>query len=222
MRNVHIVTVGFDPYPSLEMLASGDVDFIYLLNDRTEKEAIESEKAIRKILDDIKIIPYKFEDIDCYDYQNVYDKIMEIVDKEKERNSDCLFHINFSRGTAIAVGAACTAACTIKDADLYYSKWKKGDNVEVSRRIIHVDVSDLSVFFQLKGATKNVFGYFQKAEDGIILNSELIDYTGLEKNSLSYHTRKLVEMKLIERDIRGKKTAWTATETGKKVLKRIN
>ena len=125
MRNVHIVTVGFDPHPSIDMLASGDVDYIYLLNDRSEEQARISERSITSILDRIGSIGYEILEIDCYDYQNVHDTILKISDKEMASDKDCIIHINFSRGTAIAVGAACTAACAIKNADLYYSKWKQ-------------------------------------------------------------------------------------------------
>lgn len=221
MRNVHIVTVGFDPHPSLEMLASGEVDHIYLLNDRNEKAAVESEKAIKDILDRFATITYEVVEIDCYDYQDVHTKIMQIADRERDKDGRCAIHINFSRGTAIAVGAACTAACAIRDSDLYYSKWKKGDDMEVSRRIIHVDTSELSVYFQLKGTTKEVFKWFAEADEEGLRNSDLLSYTRLEKNSLTYHTKKLIDLKLIVKTIQGRKVYWKLTETGKIVLKRM-
>ncbi len=52
-------------------------------------------------------------------------------------------------------------------------------------------------------------------------NSDLISYSGLERNSLTYHTKKLVNMGLIEKMMDGRNASWHVTETGKKVLKRI-
>ena len=221
MKNVHIVTVGFDPHPSLEMLASGDVDYVYLLNDRSEKEARQSEKYITDILESIGSIDFEVVEIDCYDYQDVYDKIIRIADRESESKTGCKIHINFSRGTAIAVGAACTAACSIRDVDLYYSKWKSGNNDIASSRIIHVDVSEFTAIFQLKGATRVFFKLFEKSQSGSMPNSELMRLTGLKRNSLTNHTSKLCELNLIRREPVGKCVTWQLTDSGKKVLKRI-
>ena len=221
MRNIHIVTIGFDPYPSIEMLASGEVDYVYLLNDRTEEQARVSERHITEILDKINSIKYEIVEIDCYDYQDVHDKILKIADNELESDPKCKIHINFSRGTAIAVGAACTAACAIKNVDLYYSKWKRGEEVNASDRIIHVDVSEFTAVFQLKGTTRDYFKLFKNAKDGSMLNTELKELTGLEKNSLTHHTSKLCELNLIRRELIGRNVSWKLTDKGKLVLKRL-
>ena len=220
MRNVYIATLGFDPYPSFGMLACGESDKIYLLNDRREEEAKKSERIIRDILDGMKWISYEIREVDCYDYYDVYDKIIDIVEEERAKG-DCKIHINFSRGTAIAVGAACNAACTIDDVDLFYVKWKSGGSADNSKKIIHVDVSEFSALEKMKESTKEVFKCFSFADSGTMSNNKLVELSGLEINSVTYHTKRMVKLGLIMKSVEGRNTDWYLTNTGKRVLKKI-
>lgn len=222
MRDIHIVTVGFDPKPSLETLCCKfPKDKIYLLNDRTDDKAKNSENLIIQALEKVEQIEYEVVPIECYNFQQIYDKVIEISDNETKRYRKCRFHINFSRGTGIVVGAVCSAAYEI-NADLYYSKiGAVDDDTPVNERIIHIDIESDYPLKLLKGTRKEVFLKFKSHMDGIS-NEELIQLCEFKNPSgLTYHTKKLQEDNLIERRTDGQKDYWILTGKGKKTIKRL-
>ncbi len=76
--HVHIVTVGFDPEPSMDVGNSGiPVDKVYLLNDPSDERAADSEKRIVGFLCQGNIDVEEVV-IDGYDFHSIYDKVVEI------------------------------------------------------------------------------------------------------------------------------------------------
>lgn len=218
--HVHIVTVGFEPEPSMDVSGCGMMaDKIYLLNDPSDERAVESAKIIANHLGsgnaELKNI-----EIDCYDFHLIYDTVIKIAEEETKTHGNVKFHINFSRGTAIAVSAVCCAAFEL-NSQLYYVKYKKGEpQLPLEERIIPIDIENVHDQVILTKGTERIFLMFKGKQK--ISNQELLQLSGIQsKGSLSRYTSSLEEKGLIESFDNGKKKMWTLTRKGNKILKRL-
>lgn len=219
--HVHIVTIGFDPEPSMDVDGCGiPVDKVYLFNDPASPTAVESEKKILNHLNtgNIETVCVK---IDCYDYEEIYNKVLEISENEKKLHPNVRFHINFSRGTAIAVSAVCCAAFEL-NSDLYYVKFKKGEKLlPIEERVIQIQIDNVHEQVYLTPRTEAVLKEFGKSEERT--NTNLLEGLSLSsKGSLSRHTNTLKSQGLITESGKGRETVWVITGKGRKLLKRLN
>ena len=218
--HVHIITVGFDPEPSMDISGSGiPADVAYLLNDPNDERANQSCKIIADHIRSGNIGLHICE-IDCYDFHSIYNKVIEIAEKEKNEHRNIMFHINFSRGTAIAVSAVCCAAFEI-NSQLYYVKFKKGEPLlSIKDRVIPIDIENIHDQVNLTKRGEEIFNLFKGRE--VISNTELGQLSGISsKGSLSRHTSKMEKLGLIECKIDGKQKTWIVTGKGVKILKRL-
>jgi len=219
--HVHIVTVGFDPKPSLKTLCCGiPADKIYILCDPTDHKAHESMNTVTDTMKRTGVMMESIS-IDGYDYDKVYNKVIEISDNECNKHADCKFHINFSRGSAILVGAVCSAAYEI-DCDLYYVKMKPEEkDLNIEDEIIRINIANTIEIHSLKQKTKDVLEKFRACSS--ISNAQLSIICGYKgnKNSLRYHTEKLMDYGFIEREQKGRTVNWLLTDKGRRGLNRI-
>lgn len=224
--HVHIYTVGRKPDTAFHVLKSDlPIDKIYLLNNGAKEcdcngdvihDYQKVEDDIRSKLNSVGITDIVTEYIDPFDYNDIFDKVLEISEREINIHSDVRFHINFTMGTNIMAGAVCSAAYSI-NADLYYiqeGKYTKSKNDELIQIAIE-NIKELEIL-KKKAKTKEIFERFRIEES--ISNSNLKS----EKETLSdlsYHTKLLKSYGLIKKD--DISSEWILTNKGKQTLKRL-
>ncbi len=218
--HVHIITIGFDPEPSMDVDGCGmPVDKVYLFNDPTLSTAVESEK---KILDHLSSgnIETVCVEIDCYDFDGIYSRVLEIAENEEKQHKNVIFHVNFSRGTAIAVSAVCCAAFEL-NSDLYYVMFKKGEKLlPIEERVIRIPIDNVHEQVYLTPRTAAVLREFRKGDERT--NTDLLVGLNLSsKGSLSRHTNNLKSEGLIVESAIGREIVWSITGKGRKLLKRM-
>lgn len=215
--HVHIYNVGQKAETAFNVLTSGiEMHKLYLLNNENPNY-VAVEKEIREFYRKVPIDGVVTKLIDPFDYDSVYNMVLEIDLIERELHQDVKFHINFTMGTSIMVGAVCSAAYAI-DADLYYiqeSCYSKSGKDE----LILIEIGNTKEVFELrkKKQTLEVFRMFIDMEPKS--NRELMG--NRSASSLSYHTKSLSSMGLIEREGGVRDTVWVLTPKGRGVLKRV-
>ena len=120
--HVHLYNVGLKPDTAFNVIRSDiPMDKLILLNN----DKPEFEKVEKIIKERFEQFPIKVEkaNINPWDYHNVFNKVLELYREECRTHGDVKFHINFTMGTSIVVGAVCSAAYSI-NADLYYIQEK--------------------------------------------------------------------------------------------------
>ena len=197
------------------------IDKVYLINDSTDERANKSLRIICETFDNIGV-RYEVEEVDCYDFHSIFNRVIKIKDDETSTNPRVKFHVNFSRGTAIAVAAVCCAAYDL-DSDLYYVKGPSGTD-ESDDTIIPIPIENLHDV-SLTSRQKEILLLFDDVSE--ITNGELLNRSGLEssKGALSRHTANLEKCGLLESREQisdGSKRrikVWVLTNKGKKKLK---
>jgi len=219
--HVHIITIGFEPEPSMDLSGSGiPADKAYLLNDPSDPRAVECGRKVAEHISSGNIEVAEV-DIDCYDFYAIYDKVLEIAKRENVAHPKVRYHINFSRGTAIAVSAVCCAAFEL-NSQLYYVKYKRGEPLlPIEERVIPIDIENIHDQVVLTRRTKEIFLLFKEKDE--YSNSELLRGSELRsKGSLKRYTQSLESNGLVEPSERGKEKYWTLTGKGRKLLKRMD
>ena len=217
-RNVYIMTVGFDPEPTME-LSGVPADKIYLLNDDSDPEATE---CLRRLCEHFKPISDVVSiSIDCYDYKGIYSTVLDIGMEEMRAHDDVGFFVNFSRGTAIAVSAVSNAAFEL-DAELYYVKYKKaGGPIPSNERLIRIEPESLRDPVFLTPGQQEILMFFKGDKE--LKTSQLRELysPNCSKGSFSRHTDALRDKGLIVSTRSGRDYIWKASWKGRMEIKRI-
>lgn len=215
--HVHLYNVGLKPDTAFNVIRSDiPIDKLILLNN-DEPEFVDVENIIRERFEQINIEVEKAE-IDPWDYQDVFNRVIELYHQECEAHDDVRFHINFTMGTSIVVGAVCSAAYSI-NADLYYIQEKCYAGTEEDR-LIQIGVENLDELMELKSKRK-VQQTFMRFKDGKPMTNKDLRDGSMSPSTLSYHTAHLQEMGLIEREGSVRNTKWILTSKGKQVMNRL-
>ncbi len=145
--NVHIIGVGYDPQPIINILRSSlPFDRVHLLWNKNDEIAESKEKVVSTFIANglaaEDIIP---EEIDVYDFQRILNHVMLISQIEKKRASETgakvQFFFNITHGTRLVSGALCTAAMMV-GANMYYLKERDGStsNCSIDDMIIRIPI----------------------------------------------------------------------------------
>ena len=117
--NVHIIGVGYDPQPIINILRSSlPCDRVHLLWNADPIIAASKEKIVNTLVSNgFQPEDVMAEEVDVFDYQKVLNYIMLISQIEKNRaidtNTRVQFYLNITHGTRLVTGALCTAAMMI-------------------------------------------------------------------------------------------------------------
>ena len=215
--HVHLYNVGLKPDTAFNVIRSDiPMDKLILLNNDNP----ECEKVEKIIEERFEQFPIKVEnaDINPWDYHNVFNKVLELYRKECRTHGDVRFHINFTMGTSIVVGAVCSAAYSI-NADLYYIQEKCYSGIGEDR-LIRIDVENIDELMELK-SKKKILKTFMTFKDGRPKTNKELRGESLSPSTLSYHTSQLQKIGLIEREGSVRNANWILTEKGKQVMNRL-
>ncbi len=215
--HVHLYNVGKKPDTAFNVIRAGiPIDKLYLLNNE-DPIYLEVEKVI---IDGFK--PFSIEvspaRIDPFDYHNVFNTVLDLYRSECAIHDDVRFHINFTMGTSIVVGAVCSAAYSI-NADLYYIQEACYSKTNEDQ-LIQIEIQNIDEIAELR-KRKQTLEVFRKFSDrGFKTNEDLMGSLKTP-SSLSYHTKYLHQAGLIERRGSVRNTEWVLTEKGIQVLNRL-
>lgn len=218
MFEVHFYNVGRSSETAFHVLSQNmKVDKIYLLNNydpayvKVEQEIVEKLRAVN--IGDVSKLP-----IDIFDFDDIYRKVCDTARAESDaHNGNVRFHFNITMGTSIVVGAVCCAAMVL-DADLYYVK--SGEFSGSGRdEFISIPIESIPEVERLRKKKAVLKVLLRFREKGSFSNAELRGDGSSAR--LSYITRELQLMGLIERKGSVKDTVWMLTEKGRIVLRRI-
>lgn len=148
----------------------------------------------------------------------MFNKVLELYREECRTHGDVRFHINFTMGTSIVVGAVCSAAYSI-NADLYYIQEKCYSGIGEDR-LIRIDVENVDELMELK-SKKKILKTFMRFKDGRSKTNKELRGESLSPSTLSYHTSQLQKIGLIEREGSVRNANWILTEKGKQVMNRL-
>ncbi len=216
--HVHLYNVGKSPDTAFSVIKTEiPMDKLYLLNN-DNPEYVAVEDAIRKKFEGMGLDGIETLKINPFDYRDVFNAVLDTYKRECESHGDVRFHINFTMGTSIVVGAVCSAAYSI-NADLYYiqeSIYSRSGKDE----IIRIEVESFEEEFELRNKKQTLEVFLRFLDRKPKSNTDLIG--GLRSpSSLTYHTRYLSEKGLIERKGSVRNTEWTLTRKGEHLIKRL-
>ena len=226
---VHIITLGQKPEVALAAVQhSSRKDKIWILNKRGSEEVdgktidyFEIENKVIEGFHAVNILDVETWVLENqFDYYEVYHAIIKIAHIEREKHAGCKFYINFTKGTSIMSGAACSAAYLI-GANLYYiqeSKYNKYGRDEIIK--IPIDrISEISLLNN-KRRTKSILETIGREES--ITHSDLMKKAKINNSALSPHIKTLKQNKLIENTGTTKFPIWIITDKGRNVLNRLD
>ncbi|MCQ2071199.1 MAG: DUF6293 family protein [archaeon] len=225
---VHIITLGRKAEIALAAVQhSGRKDKIWLINKRG-KEIVDGESIDYGAVEEEVITRFKnamvfdvevFEITNQFDYNEVYRAVIDIARNEREAHPGCRFYINFTRGTSIMSGAACSAAYAI-GADLYYVQ--EGKYNEYGRDdIIEIQVDRLSEISVLNSKKKTRFVLERFHGHEPMDHPALLKATGMKASALSPHLNLLKAYGLVINEGSSKAPIWKLTDRGRDVLNRL-
>ncbi len=217
--HVHLISIGKKAETAFNVIKSDmKMDKIYLLNnDKEEYVAVENE--VRDVFSKFPLDGIITANINPFDYDDVFKTVIELYNMEYEYHPEgVVFHINFTMGTRITVGAMCSAAYSI-NADLYYVQ-EACYSPTGKDELIRIQIENIKELTDLK-SKKQILDTFRKFSDrGPKTNEDLIGSLK-SPSSLSYHTSYLSKAGLIKRFNGVRNGSWILTEKGEQVMKRI-
>ena len=220
--DVHIACIGDNEATALALLrANHGVDEVVLLNNRS-LEYVERERRVRSILEDARIPRVSTESIDIFDFQDISEKLIGIVRHCRSEHPGCRIHFNITAGTNVVGGAMCTVAMRFSGTDVYYLKYRKLEPVSEYDEVIQVELADdrsLDTLLRYR-KTAEVLCLFSETDS--LEHHQLLERSGLTPSTLTYHTKRLMEMGLLDRGGPGTKVpVWTVSDKGRAVLDRL-
>lgn len=220
--NVHIIGVGYDPQPIINILRSSlPFDRIHLLWNNDSKIAESKEKIVETFINngfDAKDIIA--EEVDVYDFQKILNHIMLISQIEKGRASEegtkVQFFLNITHGTRLVSGALCTAAMMI-GANMYYLRERDDStsNCSIDDMIIRVPIPKIPDIDKLTTKRREFLKMVCDSPEGPTV-SELAEKFGSKQNVnqfVSYFERN----NIVERIHEGRFVRIKASELGRMV-----
>lgn len=217
--HVHIISVGSKSETAFHVIRSGmEIDKIYLLNNDNEK-FVEVENEIRKGFEILNLDDIITESIKPFDYDDVFNKILDIYHKESEEHQDeVIFHINFTMGTRITVGAMCSSAYLI-NADLYYIQ--EGIYTASGKdELIRIPIDNIKELSELQNKPQTLEVFLRFSDFQPKTNEEIIGSLKSPSN-LTYHTNYLLKIGAIQRMGSVRNVKWVLTEKGERMIKRL-
>jgi len=217
--HVHLISVGSKAETAFNVIRSDmQMDKIYLFNnDNPDYQAVEDE--IRERFSSFPLDGIETAEIKPFDYDDVFQKVIELYNKEAaEHPEGVVFHINFTMGTRITVGAMCSAAYSI-NADLYYVQEDRYSDTGKDK-LIRIQIENIKELVELK-SKKSTLAIFRKFIDKKPKKNEDLREGLNSPSSLSYHTKYLNQIGLIRRVDGVRNATWVLTEKGEQVMKRL-
>ena len=194
------------------------MDKIYLLNNDNE-DFVAVEDEIRRGFSAFPLDGIVTANINPFDYDSVFKTVIDLFNMESDNHSEeVIFHINFTMGTRITVGAMCSAAYSI-NADLYYIQ-ESIYSPTGKDELIRIQIENIDELTDLK-SKKQILETFRKFSDRKPKTNEELIGSLKSPASLSYHTRYLSNAGLIKRFNGIRNGSWMLTEKGEQVMKRI-
>lgn len=217
--HVHIISVGSKSETAFNVIRSGmEIDKIYLLNN-DNPNFIKVEKEIRDGFKKIPLDGIITESIKPFDYDDVFNKILNLYRNElKEHPDGVIFHINFTMGTRITVGAMCSSAYLI-NADLYYIQ--EGIYSSSGRdELIRIPIDNIKELSELQNKPQTLSVFLRFSDFQPKTNEDIIGSLKSPSN-LTYHTNYLQKIGAIQRKGSVRNVEWILTEKGERMIKRL-
>ncbi|NVM02223.1 MAG: hypothetical protein HWN67_07795 [Candidatus Helarchaeota archaeon] len=119
-NRIHIAFQGFevDRIAKPIIKFKGDKAYIFIFRDEKTEQFIKQHNLIKQELEKINIETISI-NAEIHDYNNVIQKISQIIKDEREKNASCEIFINISVGTKITAIAGMDA-CRIWNCTPYY------------------------------------------------------------------------------------------------------
>lgn len=221
--NVHIIGVGYDPQPIINILRSSlPCDRIHLLWNNDDRIAKSKEKVIETFVSNGfspgDIIP---EEVDVYNFQKILNHVMIISQIEKSRASETgakiQFFLNITHGTRMVSGALCTAAMII-GANMYYLREKdeSTQNCSIDDMIIRIPIPKVPDLDKLTAKRREFLKMVCDDPEGPTV-SELAEKFDTSKQNINQFVSYFEQNNMVERIHEGRFVRIRATELGKMV-----
>ena len=217
--HVHIISVGKKAETAFHVIKSDmKMNKIYLLNNDNE-EYVTVEEEIRDTFNKFPLDGIITAKINPFDYDSVFKTIIDLYNIEMELHPEgVIFHINFTMGTRIAVGAMCSAAYSI-NADLYYIQ-EACYSPTGKDELIRIQIENINELTELKSKPQ-ILKTFRKFSDRKPKSNKDLKSETMSASNLSYQTSYLSKAGLIKRFDGVRDGSWILTEKGEQVMKRI-
>ena len=218
--NVHIIGVGYDPQPIINILRSSlPCDRIHLLWNSDPKIAASKNKIVDTLISNgFQPEDVMAEEIDVFDYQKVLNCVMLISQIEKNRGTDTntrvQFFLNITHGTRLVTGALCTAAMMI-GAQMYYLKERDDatDHLSINDLIIKVPIPRIPDLDKLTDKRRKFLKMVCNETNGLTVSELALEFSS--KQNVNQFVGYFEENNLVERIHEGKSVRIKATELGK-------
>ena len=218
--NVHIIGVGYDPQPIINILRSSlPCDRVHLLWNPDSKIAASKERIVSTLTnngfhpDDVKT-----EEVDVFDYQKVLNSIMLISQIEKNRAEQAgtrvQFYLNITHGTRLVTGALCTAAMMI-GAQMYYLKERdeNTDHLSIDDLIIRVPIPRVPDLDKLTDKRRKFLKMICSEANGLTVSELAEEFSS--KQNVNQFVGYFENNNLVERIHEGKSVRIVPTELGR-------
>ena len=218
--NVHIIGVGYDPQPIINILRSSlPCDRVHLRWNAAPTIAASKEKSVNTLISNgFQREDVMAEEVDVFDYQKVLNYIMLISQIEKNRaidtNTRVQFYLNITHGTRLVTGALCTAAMMI-GAQMYYLKERDDDtnNLSINDLIIRIPTPKVPDLDKLTDKRRKFLKMICNESDGLTV-SELAEEFSTKQN-VNQFVGYFESNNLVERVHEGKSVRIRPTELGR-------
>lgn len=218
--NVHIIGVGYDPQPIINILRSSlPCDRIHLLWNSDPKITASKNKIVDTLISNgFQPEDVMAEEIDVFDYQKVLNCVMLISQIEKNRGTDTntrvQFFLNITHGTRLVTGALCTAAMMI-GAQMYYLKERDEatDHLSINDLIIKVPIPRIPDLDKLTDKRRKFLKMVCNETNGLTVSELAMEFSS--KQNVNQFVGYFEDNNLVERIHEGKNVRIKATELGK-------
>lgn len=218
--NVHIIGVGFDPQPIINVLRSSlPCDRVHLLWNNNDEIVSSKNKIIETfVLNGFSEEDIIAEEVDAYDFQKILNHVMLISQIEKNRavkeGTKVQFFINITHGTRLVSGALCTAAMMI-GAQMYYLRVQdeNTNNLCLDERIIRIPIPKIPDIDKMTTKRREFLKMVCDNADGPTV-SELAEKFGTKQN-VNQFVKYFEGNNMVERVHEGRFVRIRATELGK-------
>ena len=218
--NVHIIGVGYNPQPIINILRSSlPCDRIHLLWNDDPKITASKNKIVETLINNgFRPEDVMAEEVDVFDYQKVLNYVMLISQIEKNRAIDTgtrvQFFLNITHGTRLVTGALCTAAMMI-GAQMYYLKERDEDaeNSSINDLIITIPTPKIPDLDKLTDKRRKFLKMICDEANGLTV-SELAEEFSTKQN-VNQFVGYFENNNLVERIHEGKSVRIKPTELGR-------
>jgi len=214
-RAVHICPVGFYPEPVLAVLGSNlSCDKFYFLynNHKNVLSALTTvedtmSRAGQRDMERIEVNPYN--------YAETIAKILDIHHKEKKKNANTEFYINFTSGTNVVAGACCSVSYFIGATLYYVMDINQYPDLSSKERIKIIPVPRIPDIEKMKPFAKSLLLEICEKTEGITMD-ELTRFSGgSTPQKLNHHLNRFIESGLVLKKRNGRKMMVIPTDQGK-------